>query len=56
MGIRFATVDIGITPEKELTVVEINGSVCMNKFIDLVPNGYEVAKEIYKKAIEKMFE
>ena len=35
--------------------MEINGSVCMNKFTELVENGYEIAKEIYSKAIDKMF-
>lgn len=56
IGIRFATVDIALTSKKELTVVEINGSVCMNKFAEFIPNGYEIAKNIYIKAIEKMFE
>lgn len=56
IGIKFATVDIACTVEKDLTVVEINGSVCMNKFTELVPNGYQIAKEIYSKAIDKMFE
>ena len=56
IGIRFATVDIALTSENELTVVEINGSVCMNKFAELVPNGYKIAKNVYEKAIDKMFE
>lgn len=56
IGIKFATVDIALTSQKQLTVVEINGSVCMNKFAEIVPNGYEIAKNIYTKAIEKMFE
>ena len=56
IGINFATVDIGLTSEKELTIVEINGSVCMNKFSELIPNGYNIAKDIYSKAIDKMFD
>lgn len=56
IGIKFATVDVALTSKKELSVVEINGSVCMNKFAELVPNGYEIAKSIYEKAIDKMFE
>ena len=56
IGIKFATVDIAYTDQKELTVMEINGSVCMNKFTELVPNGYNIAKKIYEKAIDKMFE
>ena len=56
IGIRFATVDIACTIQKEFSVVEINGSVCMNKFAELIPNGYKIAKEIYSKAIDRMFE
>ncbi len=56
IGIRFATVDIALTAEGNLSVVEINGSVCMNKFSELVPGGYKIAKDIYAKAIDKMFE
>ena len=36
--------------------MEINGSVCMNKFITDAPNGKEIARKIYGKAIDKMFE
>lgn len=56
IGIKFATVDIAYTAKNELTVMEINGSVCMNKFTEIVPNGYNIAKQIYEKAIDKMFE
>ena len=56
VGINFATVDIALTSKNELTVVEINGNVCMNKFAELIPKGYEISKEIYAKAIDKMFE
>lgn len=56
INIRFASVDIALTSKKELLVMEVNGSVCMNAFSESVPNGYEIAKDIYKKAIEKMIE
>lgn len=56
IGIKFASVDIIEEKENnELSVMEINGSVCMNKFTELVENGYEIAKGIYSKAIDKMF-
>ena len=56
IGIRFASVDIMEENESgELSIMEINGSVCMNKFSEIVENGYEIAKEIYSKAIDKMF-
>ena len=36
--------------------MEINSSVCMNKFSKIVLNGYDISKNIYEKAINKMFE
>lgn len=56
IGIRFASVDVVLENETdELMIMEINGSVCMNKFSETVENGYEIAKEIYSKALDKMF-
>lgn len=54
INIRFASVDIALTSKKEILVMEINGSVCMNRFSEVIPNGYEIAKNIYSKAIDKM--
>ena len=55
IGIRFASVDVVLENETdELMIMEINGSVCMNKFSETVENGYEIAKEIYSKALDKM--
>lgn len=56
MNINFASIDIALTSDKKVLVMEVNGSVCMNKFSEIIPNGYNIAKEIYKKAIIKMFE
>lgn len=56
LNIAFATVDVAITDKKELLVMEINSRVCMNKFAEIVPGGYDIAKEIYSKAMDKMFE
>lgn len=56
LNIKFASVDVVVTENKEVLVMEINGSVCMNKFAEIIPNGYEIAKSIYSKAIDKMFE
>ena len=56
IGIRFASVDVILENKTEdLSIMEINGSVCMNKFSETVENGYEIAKEIYSKALDKMF-
>ena len=56
MNAKFASIDISQTKEGKLFVMEVNASVCMNKFSEIVPNGYKIAKEIYGKAIDKMFE
>ncbi|HIT70677.1 MAG TPA: hypothetical protein IAD08_02010 [Candidatus Scatovivens faecipullorum] len=56
INIKFASIDIAVTSDKKVLVMEINGSVCMNKFTQIVPDGYKIAKKIYSKAINKMFE
>ena len=56
INIKFASIDIALTSRKEVLVMEINASVCMNIFIELIPDGYKIAKSIYSKAINKMFE
>ena len=56
MNIKFASIDIALTSDKKILVMEVNGSVCMNKFSEVIPNGYEISKNIYRKAIHKMFE
>lgn len=53
---RFVNIDISRRVNGELFVMEINGSVCMSKFIEKAPNGKEIAKNIYEKAIDKMFD
>lgn len=55
MNIKFASVDIALTNDKKILVMEVNGSVCMNKFAEIIPNGFEIAKNIYAKAVDKMF-
>lgn len=55
ININFATIDIALTSDKKLEVMEINASVCMDRFAVLVPNGYEIVKKIYSKAIDSMF-
>lgn len=54
ININFACVDIALTEEKKLFVMEINGTVCMNKFAKMIPNGYEITKNIYTKAIKEL--
>lgn len=56
LNIKFASIDIAVTSDKRILVMEVNGNVCMNKFAEIIPNGYEISKQIYSKAIDKMFE
>ncbi|MBE6155258.1 MAG: hypothetical protein E7164_00685 [Firmicutes bacterium] len=54
-GLRFASVDIIELHDGSLMVLEINCGVATKHFREIHPNGYEIAKNIYKKAIMKMF-
>lgn len=56
INITFATVDIIKTEDNKLYVIEINSGVCMSKFSERTENGYEIAKEIYRKALKLLFE
>ena len=57
LNISFATVDIARTKENNILVMEVNGKVCMNKFMTFFgDDGYKMAKDIYTKAIDAMFE
>lgn len=55
MNIDYATIDIINTEDGNLFVLEVNSGVCMSKFIDSVENGYDIAKKIYSKSIDKIF-
>lgn len=56
IGIRFASIDIAELDTGEFLVIEINSVVCMNKFSKQVKNGLEIEKNIFSKAIDKMFD
>lgn len=51
---RFASVDI-INTNEGLLLLEVNSGVYMDSFISQTKNGREIAKQIYSKAIEKIF-
>lgn len=55
LNIKFGSIDIVLTTNNELKVLEINSGVMMKNFIELHPNGEEIAYGIYKKAIISMF-
>ena len=56
LDITFASIDVCLTKNKEILIMEVNSNVCMSKFTKKISNGYEIVKEIYSKAIDKMFE
>lgn len=55
VGITFASIDIIETEDNKLLVMEANSGVTINKVTNFMPNGRNVAKEIYKEAILKLF-
>lgn len=54
LGLSFCSIDIVETEDNELLIMEANSGVMMASFIELYPNGYKIAKEIYRDAIMKM--
>jgi len=56
MNINFATIDIIETTDNNLQVLEINSGVSATLFIELVDEGYELIKSIYRKCLIEMFE
>ena len=55
MNINFATIDIIKTTDNNLYGLEINSGVCTTIFTQLVDDGVEIVKDIYRKAINKYF-
>lgn len=56
MNIRFATIDIIETVDNQLLVMEINSGIGATIFIDKIEGGYEKIKNIFRKALEILFE
>lgn len=56
MNINFATIDIIETTDDKLYVLEINSGIGATIFTECVEGGYEIIKEIYRKAIQKLFQ
>lgn len=55
IDLRFASVDVIEISDGSLMVLEINCGVATKHFREIHPNGYEITKNIYKKAVMKMF-
>lgn len=56
MNVSFATIDVIHTTDNELYVMEVNSGVCMTEFMKKVENGWEIAKQVYRKALNSMFQ
>lgn len=52
IGLKFGSIDIINDVDNQLYIMEINSGVMMEHFIKQVPNGYQIAKEIYSNAIK----
>lgn len=55
MNINFATIDIIQTTDNELYVLEVNSGVGATIFTELVDGGYDMVKDIFRKALQAMF-
>lgn len=55
VGLGFGSVDIIKTKDGKFYIMEINSGVMMDNFIKQDNNGYDIAKDIYKCAVEEMF-
>lgn len=56
LDLTYASVDIVVTKTQEILVMEINASnVVVSKFCELVPNGFEIGKQIYGKVMDEIF-
>lgn len=56
IGITFSSIDVIELDNGELMILEINSSVTMTKFVEYEEYGHAIAKDIYSKAIDKLFE
>lgn len=52
----FCSVDIVETTKNEFLIMELNSGVMMTNYMDIREDGLEIAKNMYRKAIMKMFE
>lgn len=55
LNLRFCSLDFVIDDNDNLLLMEANSGVMMDNFIKTIPNGMDIAKDIYRKAINKMY-
>lgn len=56
INIRFGSIDIIETESNEILVLEVNSGVMVENYIKQNPEEYSVVKNVYKEAIESLFE
>lgn len=55
IGLNFGSVDIIVTEDNEALILEMNSGVMVENYIEQFSDGYNKAKELYKRVIEEMF-
>ena len=55
INLKFGSIDIIETTNNDLLVLEVNSGVMIENYIRQNPNEYVTAKNIYRSAIEKLF-
>lgn len=56
LGVAFASVDLVELYDGSILLLEVNSGVMMDNISKNFPNGKQIAKRIYSKVIDKMFE
>lgn len=54
INLKFGSIDIIKTMDNQYKIIEINSGIMMENLINLEEDGYKIAKNIYKKAINLM--
>lgn len=55
MNLKFATIDIILTSDNNLYVLEVNSGIGTSIFINSIDGGYDLIKNIYNEAIDLLF-
>lgn len=55
LNLRFCSLDFVIDDNDNLLLMEANSGVMMDNFIKIIPNGMDIAKDIYRKVVNKMY-
>jgi hypothetical protein len=55
LGLKFGSVDIIVTEDDEIMILEMNSGVMVENYIEQFKDGYDNAKKLYKDVIIEMF-